>query len=92
MADLMRLIKNCNANAWYENMAKENPDLPILLISGKLDPVGNFGRGVSEVYKKLRAFGQKDTNMFLYTNARHEILNDACREEVLGDILDFIKN
>ncbi|MDD6479159.1 MAG: alpha/beta fold hydrolase [Oscillospiraceae bacterium] len=92
MADLMRLIKNCNADKWYEGMAKENPYLPILLISGKLDPVGNFGRGVSEVYKKLRAFGQKDTNMFLYKNARHEILNDTCREEVLDDILDFITN
>jgi alpha-beta hydrolase superfamily lysophospholipase len=28
----------------------------------------------------------------LYGGARHEILNDACYEAVLGDIRDFLAN
>lgn len=88
MRDLLKLIIFCNRKKWF---AKINKDLPILLISGDMDPVGNYGKGVTKVFKALRTSGCKDVNLYLYENCRHEILNDTCKEEVSNDILDFLK-
>lgn len=85
MRDLLRLLNFCNRAAWF---ASPELNLPILLVSGSEDPVGNYGKGVTEVYNKLQKRG-KDVQMKLYPDARHEILNDFCRDEVIGDILAF---
>lgn len=86
MHDLIKLISLCNRKEWYKNIRK---DLPIFLISGSCDPVGNYGKGVKEVHKKL-ADSQINAELKLYENCRHEILNDSCRQEVINDILNFI--
>ena len=85
MGDLIRLIKYTNCAAWYSNIPK---NLPILLVSGEEDPVGNYGKGVREVERRL---GEKGANVscILYQGARHEILNDFTYEKVLGDIISF---
>ena len=86
MQDLIRLNKSCNEKAWFASMDK---DKPVLLVSGADDPVGDYGKGVTAVYDMLRA---EDVNaqMKLYKGARHEILNDFCRDEVIADIKAFI--
>ena len=86
MGDLIRLMKYSNRPAWYKNLDRE---IPILLVSGKEDPVGNYGVGIEKIYQKLSDKGFNATCR-IYENARHEILNDVCREEVKKDILDFI--
>lgn len=86
MGDLIRLLKNSNDAAWYASLDKS---LPVLLVSGEEDPVGAFGKGVREVYDKLVSTGH-NAKMKLYTGARHEILNDLSREDVIADLLDFI--
>ncbi len=85
--DLMKLLSNCNRNEWFKNIKK---DLPILLIAGEDDPVGDYGKGVTEVFEKLRTQNCNAT-LKLYKNCRHEIHNDSCREEMFSDILEFIK-
>ena len=85
MGDLMRLLKNSNRSDWYENLSRE---IPILLVSGKDDPVGGFGSGVEAVYKGLLKSGHS-TECILYEGARHEILNDFTYEQVKSDIFDF---
>ena len=87
MIDLMTLLDLCNRKDWFKNINKE---LPILLISGNKDPVGNNGEGVKKVYELLLANG-KNAKMKLYPNCRHEIHNDSCKEEMFQDILNFIK-
>ncbi len=62
--------------------------MPIFLLSGSEDPVGNYGKGVQEVCKKLLRYG-KNAQMKLYPNCRHEVLNDTCRDEAIRDILVF---
>lgn len=84
--DLIKLNSLCNRSDWFKNMRK---DLPILLISGEDDPVGDYGKGVKAVYEKLKNNGC-DVNIRLYENCRHEIHNDTCREESAQDILKFI--
>ena len=86
LKDLIKLNSLCNRNAWFKNMSK---DMPIMLISGEDDPVGNYGKGVIAVYKKLKANGC-DVTVHLYENCRHEIHNDTCREQSAQDILKFI--
>ena len=65
------------------------PRIPILLVAGSDDPVGNYGKGVREVEKKLRACGH-NVDCVIYEGARHEILNDFCYDTVKADILSFL--
>ena len=84
----MELNNRSNAKTWFSSLPK---DLPVLLVSGEMDPVGNFGKGVNEVEAKLLGTGRsKDrTGKILYPDCRHEILNDTCRGQVIEDILAF---
>lgn len=87
MHDLMTLLKLCNSKNCFNN-TKNN--LPILLIAGDSDPVGNYGKGVKEVYDNYKSSDKSDVTMFLYENCRHEIHNDTSREQMTEDILKFI--
>ncbi len=85
MGDLINLTKRSNAGGWF---AEVDPTLPILLVAGKDDPVGEYGKGVRTVFDRLKARGC-GVEMKLY-EGRHEILNDACREAVVRDIKAFV--
>ena len=86
MIDLMTLLDASNGREWFEKIDK---NLPIFIISGEDDPVGNYGKGVTEVYDKLKA-QNADATLKLYKNCRHEIHNDSCKDEMFSDILNFI--
>lgn len=85
--DLVKLNIACNRADWYKKLRR---DLPVLLISGADDPVGNYGKGVEKVYNRLVSTGHTNVRIRLYENCRHEIHNDTCADEVLTDILSFI--
>ena len=87
MGDLITLTKESNRTAWYQNLPK---DIPMLLVAGAEDPVGDFGKGVRYVHEHLLAAGI-DATCKLYEGARHEILNDISYEDVVKDILAFCK-
>ncbi|MCR4676334.1 MAG: lysophospholipase [Sphaerochaetaceae bacterium] len=72
--------------------AKSLPaDLPLLVISGEQDPVGNNGKGVAKVCELYRNAGIADVTLKLYEGARHEILNETNRAEVTSDLLDWFE-
>ncbi len=87
MGDLVTLNKNSNLQRAFDETPR---DLPVLLISGEEDPVGDYGRGVIEVLENYKAAGIK-AEAVLFNGGRHEILNDHTYEHVLGIILDFLK-
>ncbi len=89
MNDLVRLNINANSDDWYRSVPVH---IPILLISGEMDPVGNYGKGLREVYSKLVQSGHSKAQLKLYTDCRHEILNEINKEDVYADILAFIEN
>lgn len=70
---------------------KIRKDLPILILSGKDDPVGNFGKDIYRLEKLYKNVGIKDVKIKLYNGMRHEILNEKNRILVLNDIVNFIK-
>lgn len=86
MHDLITLTAECNTAEWALAMPK---DLPVYLISGGEDPVGEYGEGVKKVCRILHLAGVRDAKIKLYRRARHEILNEACFPVVCGDILAF---
>jgi alpha-beta hydrolase superfamily lysophospholipase len=65
-------------------------DIPILLVSGCDDPVGDYGKGVAFVGEELQKYG-KNAKYILYEGARHEILNDFTYDNVKSDIQQFIQ-
>lgn len=73
-----------------ENIAKIPKDLPLFLVSGQEDPVGDLGEGVKKVYNEYCAAGIKDVTYRLYENDRHEILNETDKEIVYRDILSWM--
>ncbi len=86
MHDLISLNLDCNRASWFKDVAHK---MPILLVSGEDDPVGDYGKGIRAVERKLREHGA-DVTMKLYHNNRHEILNDTARGETIVDILEFL--
>lgn len=86
MHDLIKLNVVSNKPIWAQAVKK---DLPIFIISGSDDPVGDYGRGVETVYNRLKK-AECNVRMKLYPGARHELLNEFCRDEVTNDILKFI--
>ncbi len=74
-----------------QNYKQINVDTPMLLIAGNDDPVGNYGKGVLKLqnfYKKK--VGVKDLTSILYDGARHEILNEICKNQVYHDVLAWL--
>ena len=72
------------------NIGKMNRNLPVLLIAGWDDPVGEYGKGVKRAFTAFCRAGMKNVHIKLYPGARHELLHDVCRDEVCADILAWI--
>ena len=61
-------------------------DLPILILSGDADPVGENGKGVRRFEKMLKKIGMRKVTCKLYPENRHELINDLDKQEVFQDI------
>ena len=71
-----------------------NPDMPVLLISGQDDPVGDGGKGVQAVKKMLDAAGIKDVALHLIPGARHILLDEyksGAADEAIRMIGEWLK-
>ncbi len=66
-------------------------NLPVYFVAGKDDPVGDYGKGVLKAKQKFEKAGVKEVSITLYSGARHEILNDTCKQQVMDDLLDFFE-
>lgn len=73
-----------------ENVKKTPATLPLFLVSGQDDPVGDMGAGVKKVYDMYKEAGFVDITYKLYENDRHEILNETDKEQVYADICAWI--
>lgn len=65
-------------------------DLPLLFVAGAHDPVGDRWRGVLTSKAQFQRAGLRDVRSILYPGARHEILNDSCRDQVTQDVLAWL--
>ena len=80
--------------AWRSSSKKASRnvphDLPLLLIAGDEDPVGDNGRMVEKVGWELRQGGVQNVTLKLYGGMRHEILNEGGWEEVYADVISWL--
>jgi alpha-beta hydrolase superfamily lysophospholipase len=64
-------------------------DLPVYIAVGEMDPVNGGLTLLTPLTDRLAAAGLTDLTVVTYPGARHEILNETNRDEVLGSIQDW---
>jgi alpha-beta hydrolase superfamily lysophospholipase len=75
-----------------ENLDKiKKFNIPIFIFAGDRDPVGYLGKGIINLYNTYEEIGVKDLEYKLYKEGRHEMLNEANKDEVISDLLAWLK-
>lgn len=83
--NLMRVLWYVSNEKWYSSFRK---NLPVFLIAGDSDPIGDYGKGVEKVYDKMKNHNC-NVEFKLYVGARHELINETNRSDVYQDVLKF---
>jgi len=86
--DMLKGIKSINT---FSNIEKVSKALPIFLIAGEKDPVGENTKGVLKVLNAYKKAGINDLDHKFYKDARHEILNETNRRRVYTDIINWLE-
>lgn len=73
-----------------ENLNAMPKTLPVHFISGDMDPVGNYGKGVRKAYEDFEKAGMERISLKLYPGCRHELLNETNKKQVYEDIYPWI--
>ena len=73
----------------HKQMLAMDSNLPILLIAGTKDPVGENGKGVEALNTFLSKYNQY-VQLVLLPELRHEILNEIKKDQALSNILKFL--
>lgn len=87
---LLGAMKRTGRKDTYNSWDKQ---LPILLLSGQDDPVGDFGKGVNAVKQAMDKAGLACVDMQLFPDARHDLLHETssgCAEQVRSTLADWI--
>ena len=64
--------------------------IPILVIAGDHDPVGDNGTSVRALAERYDAAGKGPITLRLYPGARHEVFNEINRDEVTADLRTWL--
>jgi alpha-beta hydrolase superfamily lysophospholipase len=84
--DLLTALKNLHDDS-MKNISKK---LPIFLISGEKDPVGNYGKGIRYLVNRYKKVGIEDVSFQLIPKARHEVLHELERDQHIKDIINWL--
>jgi len=74
---------------YQQDHTKDMANIPLLWLSGKDDPVGEMGKGITKAYNETAKYN-KQMQMHLYDKCRHELLHEYNKEEVYQDILEWL--
>jgi alpha-beta hydrolase superfamily lysophospholipase len=64
--------------------------LPVHIIAGTRDPVGDESRGVDRLLRVYRESGLSRVTHRFYEGARHELVNETNRDEVTRDLIEVL--
>ena len=85
------VISNLLAEAQSTSALLKVPeDLPIFIISGAQDPVGDNGEGPARVFQDYKKAGCTNVVFDLVKGCRHEILNEKNRDDILGELISWM--
>ena len=71
-------------------MNKIPKDLPVFLMAGDGDPVGEYGKSVKKLFTSYKKLGIKDVSLKIYPEARHELFNELNKVDVMNDLLVWV--
>jgi len=74
-----------------ERLEEIPKDLPLYLFSGDADPVHDRLRGFWRLLADYRRAGLTHISQRLYPGGRHEMFNETNRDEVIADLLDWLR-
>ena len=71
------------------NLAQIDPALPLLVMGGACDPVSE-GKRLEVLANALRNAGNRNVQLTIYPQARHELFNEIHRDEVTADVIAWL--
>lgn len=72
------------------NIKKIPQNLPVMFIYGTDDPVGNYGKSILKLAEIYTNDGLDSVTVKAYENDRHEIFNEADKETVEQDVINWV--
>ncbi len=84
------LFTGLNLLTKLKSLKAMNKELAVLFLSGSRDPVGKNGAGMKRVADAFHDSGINDITVKLYPEARHEVFNEVNRQEVYGDLVNWL--
>lgn len=87
--DMMKLLKLIHKSA---NIKKIPQSLPVLFIYGTEDPVGTYGKTILKLVNIYKENGIQDIQVKAYKDDRHELFNEADKETVETDVINWLDN
>jgi lysophospholipase len=76
-----------NGIEWYGQHVQDF-NYPVLMMHGEKDGLVS----VQDTYQQFKAVSSKDRQMKIYGGLFHEIFNEYCRDETIGDAVNWISN
>ncbi|MBK0417483.1 alpha/beta fold hydrolase [Leucobacter sp. CSA1] len=89
-ADILKLLGPADALRLFGTPAAGlAPDIPIHIVAGSADPLSKRDslRRLADAYRRR---GVRDVTLKVYPEARHELLNELGRDEVVADLVTWM--
>jgi alpha-beta hydrolase superfamily lysophospholipase len=87
--DLLEGQPVLGTNAHLQRIPKA---LPVLVMAGTSDPVGERIKGVNRLLHQYAGVGLSNVSHRFYDDARHEIVNETNRQQVTDDLVEWINS
>ena len=84
---MFEMLLEINGEEWAHTVPT---GLPLCIMAGDGDPVGEYGEGVQRVADALQDAEVYDLTYRMYPGARHELCAWSKRKEFFADLLDWI--
>ena len=84
------MIRSLAAIHRKKALAKINKNLPVYIVCGSADPVGEMGSSPTALVNAYRNQGIRNLEFAVYPEARHEAFNETNREEVTKHLLNWL--
>lgn len=87
VCEMSKMISFVSTKKWAQSL---NKSCPLLVVSGDMDPVGDYGKGVDKTAELIKGAGVMDVTLKLFEGGRHEILNETNKEEVYKYLYEWM--
>ena len=95
---------HCSVQLWHDltgaliqinqasNLKRISASLPVYILAGDRDPVGQLGKGPRLLAEAYRKTGHDQVTLRIYPGLRHEAFHETGRAQVFTDLSDWLMN